>query len=140
MNVVMCPHCGNQRIVTSKVPRDVVVVLPCPACNELVVLFRNKVIALNRQIIESGTFEERKAHIAEIIAEFLEPGMFGLPARPEPDEPPAAYDEEDEEDIEEPAADHPPKDTPITQSEVDRFVRFELKRIDEAEYFRKYFG
>src|SRR3990172_6135854 len=80
MRVCTCPHCGNPRIVTSKVPKDMVVVLPCPNCHELVVLFRSKVIGLNKRILENGTREERKAHIAEIITEFLDEGLFGFPS------------------------------------------------------------
>lgn len=140
MKVVACPHCGNHRVITTKVPKDVVVVLPCPSCHELVVLFRNKVIALNRNVLENGSFEERKAHIAEVIAEFIDPEMFkgehalgsgespleqlfgGVDAESMAD----ALDESDEE--------------PISADEFDHFVKFELKRIDDPSYFRKHFG
>lgn len=161
MKVVSCPHCGSQRIVIAKVPKDVVVVQPCPVCHEFVVLFRRKVIALNRAILEKGSFDERKAHIAEIIAEFLEPDLFaaesveedaspfdglfrqmaeaedGAPGDPgdeagEADEAmdDAADDDADEEDDEE----------GISDEEVDRFVRVELKKLDDPRYFRKHFG
>lgn len=138
MNLVVCPHCKTHRIVTARVPKDVVVVMPCPGCSELVVLFRKKVIALNRTILESGTMEERKTHLAAIIAEFLEPGMFGfgVPAR----------DDADAEAADEPetTGPHAGKDSrrlpPITDREQERFARIQLERIDDPEYFKKHFG
>lgn len=135
MKSCVCPHCGKQRIVTARIPRDLVVVLPCPSCHELVVLFRNKVVGLNRAIIERGSFEERKLHIAGVIAEFLEPGMlpFGAEAsEAEANALPGAPDAGKGE----PDAPLPP----ITQREIDRFVKIDLKRLDEPEYFKKFFG
>ncbi|MBX7259977.1 MAG: hypothetical protein K1Y02_26720, partial [Candidatus Hydrogenedentes bacterium] len=85
MKVTACPHCGATRIVTSQVPKDVVVVLPCPNCHDLVVMFRTKIIALSRKIIEQGSFEEKKAHISEVIAEFLDPSLFKMPLPQEDD-------------------------------------------------------
>jgi len=153
MDVLICPHCGNHRIVHSKVPKDVVVVLPCPSCHELVVLYRNRVIALSREIIEHGTFDERKMHIASIIAEFLEAGIFPTTQSTESAEEPSEDAEEleltDAEESERvirghasevPA--HHVEETiaPICQSEVDHFVKFDLIRIDDAAYFKKHFG
>lgn len=139
MNTVTCPHCGERRIITSLVPKDVVVVLPCPACNELVVLFHKKVVALRRDVIERGTFDQRKNHIAEVIAQFLEAGIFGLGARPHgaPTEDWAPEEGGLEAHKDGPS---PYPDTPISQSEVERFVKVDLQRIDEPTYFKKHFG
>jgi hypothetical protein len=126
----------------------VVVVMPCPSCHELVVLFRNKVIPLSRKIIEHGTREERKMHLADIIDEFLDAGAFLS----------AGEDSEDAEQESEPATDSPARllrrrprdaesaseeasaDPPITQEEFDRFLKIDLKCIDNATYFKKHFG
>ena len=138
MNSVLCPHCGSRRILTTKIPKDVVVFLPCPSCKGLVVFFRGKAVGLNREIVKKGTREERRAHFAEIIDEFLDPGMFssgfGSHAREDlPDifaAPPAeGNDEESSSDR-----------GPITEGEVERFVKVDLNRIDETAYFRKHFG
>jgi len=137
MNLVVCPHCGNKRIVFSKVPKDVVVVLPCPVCKQWVVLFRGQVVGVNRDIIESGSFEEKKSHIAEIIAKFLEAGVFQSELEGVDNESALGFDANHllakEHEIS-------PKDNPITQEEFERFSRIELKRIDEFSYFRKHFG
>jgi hypothetical protein len=138
MNLVVCPHCKTHRIVTARVPKDVVVVMPCPGCSELVVLFRKKVIALNRNILESGTMEERKTHLAGIIAEFLEPGMFGFGAPSRDDEDSDANEEQDA------PGPHGRRDSrrlpPISDREQERFARIQLERIDDPEYFKKHFG
>jgi hypothetical protein len=139
MKVVSCPHCGHHRIIASKTPKDLVVVLPCPSCHELVVLFRNKVIPLSRKILQEGSKKERTAHIAEIIAEFLEPGMFGDPdGGDEGGFNPMGFmghgahleggDDSADADSE-----------PISDEELQRFIQIDLKRIDEASYFRKHF-
>ncbi len=147
MHSITCPHCGNQRLVTSKVPKDVVVVLPCPSCSEWVVLFRSKVIALNREVIINGSFEEKKEHIAEVIAEFLEPGM--LPSSAEELEEMTnqftqarqSEGEEDEHGEEDSGhGDEEEGERPISQREFDNFVKLQLKRLDDPVYFRKHFG
>ncbi len=143
MSEVTCPHCGKTRIVTTRIPRDVVVMLPCPECHELVVLFRGKAIPLNREVLRNGTKEERRNHIAEIVEECLPPELFsevvnwdftdaGLPIafgdRKVRRRGRGAVPEEDG------------RDRPITDEDVARFRKFELHRIDEPRYFKKYFG
>ena len=136
----MCPHCKAHQIFTARVPKDVVVVMPCPACREWVVLFRDKVIAVSRRIIEQGSNEERKAHLADVIGEFLDAGVFAQEA---------GYFQEQRQGGADSARPSPPVRpnqffaspvTPITQEELDRFVKIELRRLDNAEYFKKHFG
>jgi hypothetical protein len=148
MNALVCPHCKSHRIVTSKVPRDVVVVMPCPACGELTVLFRDRAIALDRKIIEHGSNEERVTHFATVITEFLESGILPFDevhfegafeqsrpmpprkraprARKRPPSPPAMDDH-----LFEPS---------ISQEEIDRFIAHELKQLDDPVYFKRHFG
>lgn len=141
MNLVVCPHCKSHRIVTAKVPKDVVVVMPCPSCSELVVLYRKKVIALDRSVLESGTMDDRKDHIAEVIAEFIEPNMFG-----------ALADDggESEPEIEETSKVRPRRRRrkveqdenwapPISDREMDQY-KVELEQLDNPDYFKKHFG
>lgn len=148
MKLVTCPHCGHRHVVASQVPKDVVVVMPCPACSDLVIMFRNKVVGMKRQVVEEGSFDDKKAHIAEVIAHFLEPGMLwpdgvmtgepDMDAEPFDGEELAPPLEADLDEVEEaPSADG---GTPISQGEVDHFVTIDLQRIDDAAYFRKYFS
>ena len=143
MSEVTCPHCGKTRIMTTRIPRDVVVMLPCPECHELVVLFRGKAIPLNREVLRNGTKEERRNHIAEIVEECLPPELFsevvnwdftdaGLPI--------AFGDRKVRRRRRGAAPEGDGRDRPITDEEVARFRKFELHRIDEPRYFKKYFG
>lgn len=112
--------------------------MPCPACSELVVLFRRKALALDRKILENGTHQERKMHIAGIIAEFLEPGLlkFAL-SQPEFD----TDDEDEENDLFDVAGEEDDSELPpITEKDVSDFARVELRQIDNPEYFRRHLG
>lgn len=135
MNVVVCPHCKSHRIVPNKVPKDVVVVMPCPSCGELVVLFRKKVIAVSRRILEHGTLEERKTHLASVIAEFIEPGMFKLHL---PDR-----GSSDQDLFAEPLGGKGDRANwlpPISEREFEEFTKVQLERLDDSKYFKKHFG
>ncbi|MDX9974125.1 MAG: hypothetical protein RBU21_14160 [FCB group bacterium] len=147
MKHLSCPHCGSNRIGANRIPKDVVVVLPCPACHELVVIFRNKTAAANREVLENGTKEQRKAHIAEIVMEFLDSLVFrsfpmnlggesgeSIEANKDGD---FLDDAELEEEVESIAKG---LSSEITQREIDRFVKTDLQRIDDSSYFRKYFS
>lgn len=140
MQVCSCPHCGTPRIITSKVPRDVVVVMSCPHCRELVVLFRNKAVALSRRILETGSFEERKDHFATVITEFFEPGMLGLPPMGEAVGEVAEELSSDDELFTKEESESSDVSGPISEKEFDEFVRVGLTRIDEASYFKRHFG
>ncbi len=137
MDVVVCPHCKSHRIVSAKVPKDVIVVMPCPACGELVVLFRKKVIALNRKILEHGTLDERKMHLASVIVEFLEPGMFGFPAEGGAESDPLDSSEDGLEAVEEQDPDWLP---PISEKEFEEFTKIQLEKLDDSKYFKRHFG
>ena len=71
MSQMNCPHCHSEDIVPENVPQGVVAVMPCPKCSQLLVRFRNKMIALNRDILANGSKEERTFHLAEVISEFM---------------------------------------------------------------------
>ena len=84
-----------------------------------------------------GSTEERKAHLADVIGEFLDAGVFAQEAE---------YFHEESQggpDSDQPARPGRPNPffaAPISQEELDRFVKIDLRRLDNAEYFKKYFG
>lgn len=138
MATVVCPHCKTQRIPTGRVPRDVVVVMPCPACHELSILFRDRVIPISRKIIEQGSKKERIEHLAHIIEAFLEAGILPFPSENDSESSPRphmhrprrpsirSFQEEDGPE-------------PISDEEFEQFVQIDLKGLDDPEYFRKHF-
>jgi hypothetical protein len=113
------------------------VVLPCPACRELVVLFRRKVIGVNRAVLESGSREDRVQHIAEVIEQFMEPGLFSTPPSGFAMEAGAEAEGESELSFDGNGEDG---SEPISKSELDEFLKFDLNRIDDATYFKRHFG
>ena len=138
MKFVVCPHCKTHRILTEQMPQDVVVVVLCPSCQELMVLFRNKVIGVSRKVLEPGTIEERAAHLAPVIARLLEAGMLSVGSEDAPEEPPGAARADKPEQIGRRAKEATSR--PISDREIERFLRFELKCIDDASYFKRHFG
>ena len=136
--MLVCPHCKSQRILAVRPPKDVVVVMPCPSCQGLVVLFRRKVIALSRRTLEQGSREQIITHIADVIGEFLDAGVFpGFGERSSTGPTPEAGTDETEEMEEMEASSLSP---PISQEEMERFVKIELKCIDNPAYFKRHFG
>lgn len=137
MRRMRCPHCKEYGFNTGVLPNEVIAVLACRHCEEISVLFRGKIIPLNKQILENGTMEERKMHLAEVIAQFLESGLFHFTEM-----------EQETENTEAP----PPKSLPlfknprpipedlISDQEMDRFIKVDLKCLDNPSYFRRIFG
>lgn len=126
MKGISCPHCGEQHVISTKVPRDIVVIQPCSHCSEFVVLFRGHAVGIKRGILEEGTRSEKAKHLAEVFAQFIDKGALDgilLGANP------SAADEGDEQEA-----------GPISDEELDQFLRIELQRLDDPAYFRRHFG
>ena len=143
MKRLECPHCHESRITHAQFTSDVVVIMQCPSCHELVVVFRSKVVGLNRELLEKGDREERKKHLALVIAEFLDPDILnlnfdelalgiGLGSTP----PQLESDDSGDEENAEPAD---PTD-PISDSEIRSFTQDELSKLDDADYFKRHFS
>jgi len=114
-----------------------VIILPCPVCHELVILFQGKAVALSRTIIERGSRAERVGHLAEIINRFIEAGVFPTGHLEALQDAADTFAIAGEEDAPEDAAS---PGVPITEDEVERFVKVDLRHLDNADYFRKHFG
>jgi hypothetical protein len=119
--------------VNKDIPKNAVVVVQCPDCSEWAVCFQNKICALDRKVLEAGTSRERKLHLAKIIAEFLEPmlsriGLIGLVDQANSGTTLNLTSGEDDESA------------PISDKEMRDFIHFDLKRLDNPEYFRRHLG
>ena len=137
MDMVVCPHCKSRRIITSRVPKDVVAVMPCPSCHELAVLFRDKIIPINRRILEEGTKEERTQHLAQVITEFLEAGILPFHEGDHEFEASNELAEQGDEGTDDTSLEAM---DPISDKEAEKFARVDLKCLDDAAYFRRHFG
>lgn len=133
MSEMVCPHCQSEDFGSAKVPRGVVAVMPCPKCSELVVRFRNKAIALNKDVLYNGSREDRKMHLAEVIEEFMEEGILSIDMLQSPqfNQGEVVEEVDDSMDAEELK--------PISDRELKRFIDIDLDRLDNVDYFRKNF-
>lgn len=169
MKLVTCPHCGHKHIVTSRIPLDVVVVLPCPSCHDFVVFYRERTLGMKRDILEAAEPGRENEYIAEALSNYLAsddafegeeaPIIGAAPSDPKAagDEAPedAIYDMDDEE-MEDEEEDFDPildaddgdseDDDPakgitrlITSHEINTFIESELPRIDDPNYFNRTF-
>jgi hypothetical protein len=140
---VKCPHCHAQgRIVTP--PPGSIIVGPCPECSEMVAVFGGKVLALDKDLMQHGTTEDKKRHLLEVLGVFIEGRIERLlnqavvneaePDAPQPDQ--------------EPEADKPaPVEFPpfamkagITEQEFRAFLSGEMDLLDNPQAFRAIFG
>lgn len=149
VSMIICPHCKQQTIGTGKLPPDVLMILPCPNCNEYSIVFRNRAIPINLQIIQKGTRAQRIEHISSIVENFLDLVLPEMNAEQQEDncnrenlknnilnrktisKNSWAESKEKENDNQE---------SPITEEEVKLFIEKEIDSIDNPELFKKYFG
>lgn len=94
-------------------------------------------IGVNRRILEQGTLEERKTHLASVIAEFIEPGMFRMQW---PTVKGASDDFFNDAPVGENEEGDPEWLSPISDRDVENFTRIQLERLDDSKYFKKHFG
>lgn len=148
---VKCPHCGAQGQIMLP-PLGAIIVGPCPECKEMVVVFCGRVMPLDKQVMESGTLEDKQDHLIEVLGSFLQERVRRLfsapPATREESEQasPPAQDNlgEHDETSESPApgaislTGGAPRDM-ITDEEVMNFVNYDLKLIDNPKYFKAVF-
>ncbi|MFC1734563.1 hypothetical protein ACFL1X_00495 [Candidatus Hydrogenedentota bacterium] len=115
---------------------------PCPSCGELVVVFQNKVVPIDKDILADGSRDEKRKHLLDIISVFLDPIIDKIS--------PESFDllhgmemgsELDgvENSLEDIFEDGPEEDV-ITPDEFEDFKNIELKMIDDYDFFRQVFG
>ncbi len=132
-----CPHCEAERSLRVPRSKHVVLVVTCPACGEMALLFEGAVLGLQKEVFESGDRDAISTHVAEIVAQLMEQGIRVLQT-----------DQDDaEEDVAEAHAARSQRRRrrkgarrEISDDEVRHFVRVELEQINDPEYFRRHFG
>ncbi len=156
--MILCPHCNQQKIGSGRLPPDVVMILPCPLCHEYSVVFRNRAIPINKRILEKGTRKERIEHLANIIEMFLElvAPQWGE-STPSPN-PEGKFKSNDDLDLNETKEERrmfrkdyqyieenynnnfQAPSNPITEEDVKKFIEYDLKSLDDPDFFKKLFG
>jgi hypothetical protein len=139
---LVCPHCDGTHLSTGHLPKEVVAVVPCPACQGLCVTFREKVVPLDKTLLKSGTRRQRILHIAEIITEFVDSGVVPEANSILLGDNLALFEGEESAPHAEAARahEHTAKPVSITDEEYLQFQQVELRSIDNAAFFRRTFG
>lgn len=137
---LVCPHCSGTHLNTAQLPTEVIAVVPCPACQELCVLFRGKVLAVDKRLLRTGTRRQRILHIAELITEFVDSGVIPEANSILNGEGAESFAANDQEVGKAPSQDRCAGGAPISDEEYLLFQQVELRAIDNAAFFRRTFG
>lgn len=138
---VQCPFCkAKGQIMTP--PLGSIIVGPCPRCKETVLLFDGTVMALDKDIINSGTPEEKKQHlletiidvVAEKVEELVENEGLGLDSESGSEEGFGYI--EDERIVPSIRNSNAPR---ISPEDVQDFINIDLNLINSKKYFDRIF-
>ena len=97
----------------------------------MIVLFRGKIIALNRKILLHASSEKRRRYLVKIVVEFVDFILVEMKAMGLFAELEEAEDAKSEDAAE-------PEARVITEEDVERFRNEELAQLDDATYFKEH--
>lgn len=144
---VTCPHCGAHGQVMMP-PVGAIIVGPCPRCEDMVVLFCGRALALDTETILNKPVTEKRQHLMDVLTSFLRERVDHIFERKGHAEASAGDDPEPAPE----SADQEPEETPpaprgkrgagnkISREEYDKFVQVDLPLIDNPDYFKAIFG
>jgi hypothetical protein len=144
---VICPHCGARGQITLP-PVGAIVIGPCPQCEELVVVFCGKVLALDKEAMVYGSPEQKREHLMTVLTSFLEEKLSQISFdAPNEDgdlapEPQVDVEQEAEAEVEHEhaAVEASSKEPAISSVDMEHFVNEELALLDNKNYFKAVFG
>ena len=139
---VKCPHCGVRGQIMLP-PLGAIIVGPCPNCDELVVVFSGRVLPLNKDTMVNGTPEQKHEHLKSILVDFMDDRIRKVVEQLTPEVTEGLHDYTPETDDYVPSQGSSSvtnaivdETKAITDNEIDKFLRFDLPRIDNKDYFR----
>jgi len=142
---VKCPHCGVRGQIMLP-PLGAIIVGPCPNCEELVVVFCGRVLPLNKETMVNGSSSEKHEHLKSVLVDFMDDRIRKVVDQLTPEVTEGLHDYTPENDDYTPNMDEQPATTTIidesksiSDNELDKFLRFDLPRIDNKDYFRAVF-
>ena len=129
-----CPGCGEQKTIDLPSKSSAALAV-CLSCGEIIVIYKECVVCLDKHILASGSVEEKRRHVAAMILEFvqheknakesvdLDTGSLELPC----------LEQIEREEV----ADEMPL---ISSKEAEDFCRIDLNLIDKEAHFTRIFG
>lgn len=143
---VTCPHCSAQGQIMLP-PLGAIIVGPCPECQGMVAVFCGRVLPLDKEVMSSSDPDIKRAHLNEILGNFLHDRVDRLFGADDPEEE-MSYEQLDGTEDESAAAhtvlgkidpygnEH---DAPISPEELESFKNVDLRLIDNPDYFKAIF-
>lgn len=140
---VRCPHCAVRGQILLP-PLGAIIVGPCPNCEEMVVVFCGRALALDKEIMLHGTDTEKHEHLKGVLIDFLDSRIDTVVEQLSPETADGLRDYSPEALVDEsegssPTESEPTKPALITDSEVEQFLRSDLPRLDNRDYFKTIF-
>ncbi|MFP4501233.1 MAG: hypothetical protein ACLFTT_09575 [Candidatus Hydrogenedentota bacterium] len=148
---VTCPHCGTKGQVIMP-PAGAIIVGPCPQCEDMVVLFCERVLPLDSKIILQKSSEEKRQHLLDVLTGFLQerlqqlfdgatpPGHIqGVHDEPIPHKQTPAEKKAIQEEVPE-TAEETAEEWHISMEEIEKFTQMDLPLLDNKDYFHAIFG
>ncbi|NLN92071.1 MAG: hypothetical protein GX130_02020 [Candidatus Hydrogenedens sp.] len=112
--------------------QDALIMGPCPECQKFVVVFAGTALPLDSEIMQTEDREEIYNHVYEVVSAHLKHCVDKLFS---PSESQKKRIRRRRIRIQ------PPKKRPgITDEELEEFVKNELPKLDNPDYFRTIFG
>ncbi len=128
---IRCPNCGEQKSIDVASRRSVAVAV-CLNCGEVMVIYKQCAVSLDRCILAHGSTEEKRRHVAAMILEFVRHDRsLNVPDQAHSHSPCLEIVERQRTMSELP---------PINDREVEDFCRIDLNLIDKKGYFDRIFG
>ena len=134
---VQCPHCGVEGQLMLP-DTDILIVGPCPECNNTVVIFAGKALPLDTELMSHATKEDAYTHISDVLTKFVGERLDQLFGMVEANETSHTAPESDA--AEKTEYQRTRKDAAISSKEVHEFVEEQLPLIDNIKYFKAIFG
>ena len=144
---VTCPHCSAQGQIMLP-PLGAIIVGPCPECQGMVAVFCGRVLPLDKEIMSSSDPDVKRAHLNEILGNFLHDRVDRLFGGDDLEEG-GNYEQIDGGGEEEEASTHTvlgkidpygnEHDAPISPEELESFKNVDLRLIDNPDYFKAIF-
>jgi hypothetical protein len=142
---VKCPHCSVRGQIMLP-PLGAIIVGPCPNCDELVVVFCGRVLPLNKETMVNGTPDQKHEHLKSVLVDFMDDRIRKVVDQLTPEVTEGLHDYTPETDDYVPSTEELPAPTAIadeskaiSENELDKFLQFDLPRIDNKDYFRAIF-
>jgi len=128
---IICPNCGEQRSIDVASKHSVAVAV-CLNCGEVMVIYKECAVSLDRRILTHGSTEEKRRHVAAMILEFVRHDRaLKAPDQARNQSPCLEIVERQRTMGELP---------PINDREAEDFCRIDLNLIDKKGYFDRIFG